>query len=1779
MNNLLKDFKIKFNNAKKNVKARTLFISIFALLLICCITFAWYINNLGIWGVTFSTGNIEFITYVLDDKGNHMIDPISSDDPDSDSKYINAPLISINDAQIGTTGTAYIAVESVGSLGIQYKIAFGVDGKTESTTYLGGYKYTITKVTDKVELNKTDKVDVSKSTAPEKINKEMITIDRNPVVGIIEEMNGYDIYRFDYTLANKNEEYTDKSINIYFNIFATQIDGTFDENVEERGYTYYCSTKEDIDRVKVEAYPGDIIKLSSDIVYYGDLVFNKPINLETNDFTLTVNGNLMYDYVLGNSLKIDAGGLGRIVVKCADDGIGGNFTIKAPISDVSISGSNSTNGDIVVEKNFSVDATRSAGSPGVSFNNIRIVDKGNARKDVLVDSDTRVTVSFGTTIGAIKSLSRASNIEIVNNGVINEIDLSSMKVLNQQTNTPQIYILNNNDINSPIVLPRWSEKFVESVLGTYSGNTRIVQSITGSPMTVTGNCPFDDGDIEIEKKEVLVEQIEEGNDSALKVYYQNTVDIDGNTVSNTIQSILENYFKYDVTTDCRLDEVLRLEIISIGTKAITNADIDYLNSDSMLALEYLDMERANMYDTYTDTSNKLPMNAFRNASKYKTLILPQNLEEIGDAALYNCKCENIITIPSNVTVFGSDWFRQGQYVYFASSVPMLEASYGLSRVEAIFVDEPYIESYKEVFSSYYTKIYPYSQLDESKRHFVRNIKNDEWEITYYITGEEDLIGDNITIDGSELNITSIYDNAYRHNYRGTSVIFADSVELVGESNFNNNSGITYVNLNSVKTVEAEVFYNCSKLSQVVFGDSLEIIGESAFEGCKSLAQDVELPVTMQEIGYGAFQLSAITSINTGGTKVIEGRIFHNCTSLISAAMPEVEIAAEFTSNEIFNNCSSLVSADMPKLRKASGNSMFRNCTSLREVYMGAKDDGVSLGASAFSDTSKLKMYVPEENLALYQKACPGGIPDARIFPRGEKMGTQLVNGFNIGEYIVLKNNDSTYSLVTSNIHYTGSLVVPTDYNGKAITVIYANAFRNQNFVGVKVTIGNKIKTIGNSAFRDCGGITDIDFGNSVEVISAYALRGCANLAQNIVLPDSMKSIEEYAFAQSGVTGINTGGTASIGCYAFVNCSALVYAELPNVTTISAKNGFSEAFSKCSALVSFSAPVLSKVEGAAVLGYCTSLREVYMGNRSANVTLGSSPFTGVNNVIKLYVPEDLVDFYKGKNIVSSNRVYPQGVKVGNKSVNGYNIGEYVVLDKGSYCVLVTSNLEFSGTVTVPEIYDGKPIREIYNNAFMHEKFTSTNLRLGDNVEYIGESAFGGLTGLISVTMDNVTTVGNKAFSNSGITVLNAPKLESAGESSFAGCMSLGVVNVPEIVDLDKNSVFANCKNLKSIYFEKLMNVYDNVFNGCTSLEKITINKLINNNKTNMPAEFNLPDSAPCKIYVPYRSLQSYGSIWSGKQVVTFDTVASYNGDTYIMSQNNEGKYQLIDFIPSKTKDSLVLPSTVTAESGNKVTLYAVKYGALVAVSGSLKNITISSTIGQLDNQAFSECSALENIYTESANLFFTSVNGVLYSKDEKMLIKYPVGRKGEFNMNSSDFSYTVGIAGNAFSGAVELTGITFPQSLLVVDSTAFSNCSKLDYVEFTGIKPPTLMGSGIFDTGVDGFKMVIPINSSDVVNSYLCALNFAEYEPYINIGSHSAPSSNAERNQVPLDNTSVQRTMYASLRPRDDEEDNEELPEEDTTSGDDPDAANGTGYATESDGTSESAKWEQILAEY
>ncbi len=91
-------------------------------------------------------------------------------------------------------------------------------------------------------------------------------------------------------------------------------------------------------------------------------------------------------------------------------------------------------------------------------------------------------------------------------------------------------------------------------------------------------------------------------------------------------------------------------------------------------------------------------------------------------------------------------------------------------------------------------------------------------------------------------------------YRGTEerVTIPDTVEVVGESAFENNQKVQFVVIpKSVKRLEAYVFWGCNNLEEVVLGKGLTAVDEYSFAGCTGLKQ-ITIPENIQSIDAQAF---------------------------------------------------------------------------------------------------------------------------------------------------------------------------------------------------------------------------------------------------------------------------------------------------------------------------------------------------------------------------------------------------------------------------------------------------------------------------------------------------------------------------------------------------------------------------------------------------------------------------------------------------------------------------------------------------------------------------------------------------------------------------------------------------------------------------------------------------------------------------------------------------------------------------------------------------------------
>ena len=132
-------------------------------------------------------------------------------------------------------------------------------------------------------------------------------------------------------------------------------------------------------------------------------------------------------------------------------------------------------------------------------------------------------------------------------------------------------------------------------------------------------------------------------------------------------------------------------------------------------------------------------------------------------------------------------------------------------------------------------------------------------------------------------------------------------------------------------------------------------------------------------------------------------------------------------------------------------------------------------------------------------------------------------------------------------------------------------------------------------------------------------------------------------------------------------------------------------------------------------------------------------------------------------------------------------------------------EYSGNVVIPKsvIYEGKTY----------------------SVTSIGETAFLGCSGLISVTIgNNVTSIGEAAFSRcydlTSITIPNS--VTSIGKTAFIYCSSLISVSIPNSVTSIGYEAFDSCYDLTSVTIgNSVTSIGGGAFYGCRNLTSVII----------------------------------------------------------------------------------------------------------------------------------------------------------------------------------------------------------------------------------------------------------------------------------------------------------------------------------------------------------------------
>ena len=117
--------------------------------------------------------------------------------------------------------------------------------------------------------------------------------------------------------------------------------------------------------------------------------------------------------------------------------------------------------------------------------------------------------------------------------------------------------------------------------------------------------------------------------------------------------------------------------------------------------------------------------------------------------------------------------------------------------------------------------------------------------------------------------------------------------------------------------------------------------------------------------------------------------------------------------------------------------------------------------------------------------------------------------------------------------------------------------------------------------------------------------------------------------------------------------------------------------------------------------------------------------------------------------------------------------------------------------------------------------------------------------------------------------------------------------------------------------------------------------------------------------------------------------------------------------------------------------------------SLKSISIPESVTEIDAGAFGDCSKLENIFVNENNTAYKSVDGILYSKDGKTLVRFPINKK-IISFTVPDGVTTIDIS--AFNRSIWLKTVTLPETVTAINDYAFYMCRALKKVNIPdGVK--------------------------------------------------------------------------------------------------------------------------------
>jgi len=329
----------------------------------------------------------------------------------------------------------------------------------------------------------------------------------------------------------------------------------------------------------------------------------------------------------------------------------------------------------------------------------------------------------------------------------------------------------------------------------------------------------------------------------------------------------------------------------------------------------------------------------------------------------------------------------------------------------------------------------------------------------------------------------------------------------------------------------------------------------------------------------------------------------------------------------------------------------------------------------------------------------------------------------------------------------------------------------------------------------------------------------------------------------------------------------------------------------------------------------------------------------------------------------------------------------------------------------------------------------------------------MTGMFNNCMA-LTSLDLSSFDTSNVTKMNI---------MFSNCSSLGTITLGDKFDTsnvtDMSGMFADCKSLKTLdvsgFDTSKVGNMSNMFCDCLAMTSLDLSNFNTSNVTNMSSMFEsctaLTDLDLSSFDTSKVTNAEEMFIFSEKlEKLTLGSGISITEEMFL-SQSSNGWFAEGEFTTAAGgyEDKAVIEAPAAKTVFNKAdrcgtskvystyddttkTLTIFGNGAMPdfdtaadtpwnTYAADIMSITINGAVTAFGTNAFEDCTALTKITAADDNASFKSVDGVIYSKDGKTLVVYPVSKTGTSYDISADVT---SIADGAFSGNANLTAVNY-----------------------------------------------------------------------------------------------------------------------------------------------------------